>query len=222
MRKVSRKEWGARRPRRPNIPLVGKARDSQKVHWLGVGVLPQTEAQERELMRNIQNFHMNTRGWNDIAYGSVIGNVTGKLYIGRGIKKMSAANGPGFNRQHGAVCVMHSQDGNGFTKPARETLGEFLREYASEDAALHRDDYGTTCPGDAIAAWVQSGKWQEEDLTEYPARYVWWRAWRCSIGPWEGKGKKEAGAKYRPKIPSRLDPRWANWWRKFIGSGGCK
>ena len=56
-----------------------------------------------------------------------------------------------------------------------------------------------------------------DDLTS--KRGYWaWRAWWCSIGPWEGKGRKEAGREYRPNVPRVIPP---NWWAKLARSGGC-
>ena len=45
-----------------------------------------------------------------------------------------------------------------------------------------------------------------------------WRAWRLGLGPWDGNGRADCGAKYRPRIPRRGSPRWAVWFAKLAGS----
>lgn len=56
---------------------------------------------ERQAMREVQNFHMDGRGWNDIAYQYVIFG-TGRIYRGRGIH--IGAHADGWNSTSIGVC----------------------------------------------------------------------------------------------------------------------
>ncbi|MEV0972045.1 hypothetical protein [Microtetraspora glauca] len=94
---VTRKEWGARAPRGPHTPLP-TAR-GVKVHYEGSTVptaLLADHAKCITTVRQIQAFHMDTNGWNDIAYNLL---VCPHRYVfeGRGAPILSAANGPGLN-----------------------------------------------------------------------------------------------------------------------------
>lgn len=217
---ISRQAWGARPPKSRSTAV---RRRRVKWHWT-VTCHPATAspASEAQHMRGIQSHHMDTNGWSDIAYNYVVF-PSGRVYEARGLNVRSAANGGTVtNYQHQAAAAISGPTCRA-TQPQLDSMGELTRMFYDSDVKGHRDGHSTTCPGDQIYAWVSSGAWQELDLTEYPARYVWWRAWKCGRGPWaDGKGQKDAGAKYRPRIPRRGSPKWPVWWSKFAASGGCK
>lgn len=214
---VGRKAWGARDSR----GMSHNVRSGRfKVHWTVSCSASGLDA-EKQALQNIQNFHMNTRGWSDIAYNFVVG-PSGRIYEGRGHGVRSAANGNTIlNYQHQAIAVIAGPTCDA-TDEQFEALGEFLRRYSRNDVKGHRDGYSTSCPGDRIYEWLRDESWKRGGLTDKGPSYWTWRAWRCSIGPWEGKGRKEAGAKYRPRIPGPLSPKWPVWFAKLARSGGCK
>ena len=79
MNLVTRAQWGARPPRNrtPLNPTGATA------HWEGphMGVFPHTACPSK--VRGIQAFHMDSRGWSDIAYNAIVC-PHGYVFEGRG------------------------------------------------------------------------------------------------------------------------------------------
>lgn len=99
MQIVSRAEWRARPPKNRASwgNVVGIA-----VHHT---VTPAT-GDIASRCRGIQNFHMDTRGWWDIAYNYLIDN-EGRIWEGRGLASRSGANGTkASNRAYVAVAFI--------------------------------------------------------------------------------------------------------------------
>lgn len=218
MKIVSREQWGARPPR-SSSSFVRKGR--VKLHWT-VTCLSERATANAEIahMRGIQNHHMDGNGWSDIAYNFVVF-PSGRVYEGRGLNVRSAANGGSVtNYNHQATALVAGPTCKA-TGSQLEATGEIVNAFYKKDVKGHRDGHSTTCPGDQIYAWVQREGWNSA-LTSMGPSFWTWKAWRCSVGPWDGRGKAEKGARYRPRIPGKLSPRWAVWWSKFAASGGCK
>jgi N-acetylmuramoyl-L-alanine amidase len=110
-------------------------------------------------LRSIQRFHMQTRGWSDIAY-SLLVDAQGVAYVGRGFGRVGAHT-KGYNSTSVAIAYL----GSGL-KPVPEAALHGIRR-AVEDARLwfgrdlpvfgHCDVGSTTCPGPALLAWVREG-----------------------------------------------------------------
>lgn len=105
-----------------------------------------TPDDERKVMRNIQRFHVGTRGYRDIAYNYVIF-PSGRVYEGRGYNKVGAHT---LNHNHDVgICFA----GN-FTSaaPTDAAVASFkaLRtrlEVSAGKAYPHSSTFATTCPG---------------------------------------------------------------------------
>lgn len=159
---ITRKGWGAR-PSRGASPLARTK--GVKVHFTGghenIG-LGDDHALCAGRVRAIQNQHMDDNGWNDLGY-SLIVCIHGKIFEGRGVHILPAANGAGLNSDHYAVCVLVGNAG--VTVPAAETYAGvceaigYLRAEgdAGPEVKGHRDGYATDCPGPILYAWVRSG-----------------------------------------------------------------
>ncbi|WP_228011291.1 peptidoglycan-binding protein [Nonomuraea phyllanthi] len=87
----------------------------------------------------------------------------GKVFEGRGLHHLPAANGPGLNTGHYAVLGLVGNAG--LVEPPDGVLHAILDavQYARDqgDAGKeikgHRDGYATDCPGDPLYAWVRRG-----------------------------------------------------------------
>ncbi len=109
-------------------------------------------------MKSIQNYHMDTQKWADIAYNFVVC-PHGYVFEGRGVGKRSAANGDyDSNSASYAICYL-SGEGDAFTAEAKTAINEaaLLLVPAGPIWKRHRDWVATACPGDEISAWVSSG-----------------------------------------------------------------
>lgn len=149
---VSRKEWGARESvfaaaRMPKT--VGKIYIHHEAAELGPKLTREQECRE---MRNIQAFHMEKRGWNDIAYSFVFF-PSGRCYVGRGWGAV------------GAHTIDHNSDGYGFcfagnfqtqepTKGALASCVAMIRQGVHDQRFKavvkllpHSAVFATACPG---------------------------------------------------------------------------
>jgi hypothetical protein len=161
---VSRSQWGARAYRIPNgaIPY-SRPRRGVKLHYLGTAYSDRSHDKCDDYVRQIQAQHMDGNGWSDIGYSFVVC-THGYVYEGRGLHRRNSANGnTTLNEQDYAVLLMVGS--SGLTKPttaqldgARDAI-EYCREKGPAGTWIggHRDGYATSCPGDAIYAWVKAG-----------------------------------------------------------------
>lgn len=155
---VTRAEWGARRPKytTPFTPSFGTT-----VHWEGpkMGIHPHSSC--ASYVRAIQNFHMDSRGWADIAYTAVIC-PHGFVFQGRWTGNRTGANGTNVgNNTAYAVCYLGGE-GDSFTAEAKRAYVDTLDFLDKKGGAgpgrnCHRDWKSTACPGTVICSWVKSG-----------------------------------------------------------------
>lgn len=157
---VTRKDWGARRPR-GTPPLAPEAVEFLVVHYSAA------DADEQALHRNcagrvrgIQNYHMDHNGWADIAYHWLVCK-HGYVFRGRGWRTMGAAT-YGANSRTVAVCFLGDDtagrdDVTAAGRDAIATLWEFVQRNAPNVQGVrgHRDFYNTACPGDELYRYVQ-------------------------------------------------------------------
>jgi hypothetical protein len=108
------------------------------------------------IVRGYQNFHMDTRGWSDIAYSS-LACPHGTRYEGRGRNVRTAAQGTnaGNNVSH-ATCYI-AGDGDPLTDPAKLA---YLDEHVRLEGLFkgHRDWKSTACPGNPLYNWIHAGR----------------------------------------------------------------
>lgn len=64
-----------------------------------------TVSEEREFMRQIQNFHMDTRGWSDFAYSGAVFQ-SGRIYRGRGVDFIPAGQAGHNTNTFALLCVV--------------------------------------------------------------------------------------------------------------------
>lgn len=172
---VSRREWGARKPRQTPSYLSGTS--GVKVHYTGSYVDPDIERNHSKciaLAKSIQNGHMDGNGWIDVGY-SLLVCPHRKVFEGRGKHALPAANGSGLNAGHYAVLGMVGS--SGYTAPSNEMLHgirdaiEYLRDNgnAGTEVKGHRDGYSTSCPGEHLYAWVKKGAPRPSGVTPKPS-----------------------------------------------------
>jgi len=154
---VLRSQWGARAP---------KARTSLRtalgntIHWEGPGLGAYGHGDCPGLVRRIQDFHMDVRGWHDIAYNSVECR-HGVIYEGRWLGTRSGANGTNAgNASSYAHCVLMGT-GDELTAEAmiavRRVVDLFRGSGSGSRLWAHRDWKATACPGDDLTAFVRAG-----------------------------------------------------------------
>ncbi|MGE0193417.1 MAG: peptidoglycan recognition family protein [Planctomycetota bacterium] len=160
---VPRSAWGAEPLRDDHDPMANIRRltlhHTDALDDLG----GMTQRDDAELMRVIQRFHQDTRGWADIGYHFVIGR-DGKVYEGRSLAVQGAHAGGGNNVENLGISVMGNFEQDLPTDVQMETLKRFLvaaaaRYRLAPDTLFgHRDFKPTACPGDALYAWLTTFK----------------------------------------------------------------
>jgi hypothetical protein len=154
---VTRAEWGARAPKSVTPATFTFGVTS---HWEGphMGTFPHSSCASK--VRGIRNYHMDNRGWSDIAY-SAIACPHRFVFDCRGPNVRTAANGTTQGNDTAAAVCYLGGEGDPFTadgKAAQRAACDWLdRNGAGSGRNCHRDWKSTQCPGDAICAWVRAG-----------------------------------------------------------------
>lgn len=153
MNLVTRAQWGARPRKGSPTPLHPTGATA---HWEGphMGTFPHDTCPGK--VRQIQAFHMDTRGWNDIAYNAVVC-PHGYVYEGRGPGARSAANGTDTGNDNDAAVCYLGGEGDPFTPEGAQAMADAMHWLSpGGQRHAHRDWKPTACPGDTIAAWAHS------------------------------------------------------------------
>jgi hypothetical protein len=163
MKVVYRKAWGARPPKQ-----VTRLAPASVLHLACHYSASGADEQDKHAncacrVRSIQNYHMDTQGWSDIAYNWLYCR-HGAIFRGRGWGVRSAATGPA-NGYTVAACFLGNDDKGraDLTPEAKEALRsifQFVKLHTPHDvdAKGHRDFMATSCPGDELYAFLKTLK----------------------------------------------------------------
>ena len=154
MRIISREAWGARPPKRRYM-IATPTRELWLHHSAG-GILPgDNSVSDADLRRikSIQNYHMDNRGWSDIAYSFLL-DPDGNVFEGRGAG-VAGGHTRGHNTHSHAICVMGNYNNQSVDDDLLPRIAEFVvygyqRNWWPQDfTGGHRDASGsaTSCPG---------------------------------------------------------------------------
>lgn len=153
---ISRKEWGAAKPKGSLTPNNLGRQSILFVHWsAGQGRDIDTVDEVKATMRSIQALHQKDNGWADIGYSYVVFQAQGRmkkprLCEARGFKWVPAAQA-GHNTGNGAVCVVMAP-GEKLKDSTVELLEKVYRHFPGVRVMGHRAVTSTECPGDALFA----------------------------------------------------------------------
>jgi hypothetical protein len=195
---LTRQQWNARTPSsRVRLPWANIIEIA--VHYTAMDA--DRTGDPRARMRAIQAFHMNERGWADIAYNWAFTHA-GVILQGRGWETRSAATGNANGHTVAFVFlgtdVVNRDDVTGAGRRALTTLILEAERLAGKKLVVkgHRDYMNTACPGDELMAFIRSRAWEQTPasgfVTPEQAR-AWWQP---------GKPVSEMLPGPRPK------PRW--------------
>lgn len=150
---VSRDAWGAR-PARRRPTITTPTPELWLHHTAGDHSGPRG-------MRAIQDFHMDDRGWTDIAYSFVVDPASLAIYEGRG-PGIAGGHTRGHNTISHAICVMGDFNNLRPTPELIKRIAELVAHghdqgwWPDQLSGGHRDVASTACPGswlyDAIPA----------------------------------------------------------------------
>lgn len=170
MNHFSRDDWEAR-PYEAHYPLDRDQVRGIALHWPAMTKPLRDVAAVKAALRSWQAYHMDTRGWSDIAYQVAI-DQAGNTYRLRGLKFRSGANGDTVtNLEYGALLLVVAEG----EKPS-ETLVKAVRSRVAAHRRLFPRSrlivgHGqirpepTACPGPAIQRLIDAGHFDPKDHT---------------------------------------------------------
>ena len=188
---IPRAAWGAARPKH-RTPLPPDRLDGVAVHWFGIPRAAADHAGCPELLRRVQQAHLNDpkEHYADIAYNHGAC-PHGYAYELRGFGVQAGANGYGaVNRSHAAVVYMAGV-GDPLTNEGKRALTELIRAWQEQGAGLdvqpHSHFTRTSCPGPEVTAWLPSKPWERKTpkppaKDETPDWLLDWVSWRLAEG----------------------------------------
>jgi len=149
---TSRAQWGARAPRKLSEVVIDSwsVKTEFFVHY-SFGSADQS-------MQSLQNYFMDSRGYNDIGYSFVVHPVTGQIWEGRGWL-VRGGHTYGHNKPGIGVCVL----GKGPASQAARRSVRWLWEESQRRAGQHlrqlghKDVVNTSCPGTELYTWTHAG-----------------------------------------------------------------
>lgn len=157
---VTRAQWGARNPRGA-YGSISPSGGGVALHYEGpkMGVFSHDRCATK--VRGIQAFHMDKRGWLDIAYNALVC-PHGYIYQGRWTGNRSAAQGTNDgNARFYAVCGLWGQD-DLLTDDAKGGVLDAIQVMRGQGGAgsqvkPHQFFHATACPGTPTVAWLNAG-----------------------------------------------------------------
>lgn len=160
---LSRAAWGARPPKTGPGDLTPSRVHGVAVHWPGMDGPVHSYAGVAAALRGWQAFHMDDRGWSDIAYQVAV-DQAGRAWTLRGLRAQSAANGDtDVNERYGAILLVLApgeEPSGAMADTVRDVVADFRRLYLAGTAivphsAIRPDP--TDCPGPAATAAIAAG-----------------------------------------------------------------
>lgn len=148
---ISRSSWGARAPRARSY-ASWSSRVEFTLHY-ATGSTSQT-------VRQIQNFHMDGRGWSDVGYNFLV-DKDGRVYEGRGWTVVGAHAAPR-NVQGIGVCFIGDDNMTSAAKRSVVALYDEACRRAGRTLTRkgHRDINSTSCPGSKNYSWWKSSSYR--------------------------------------------------------------
>lgn len=166
----SRSEWGARSPK-GTTSLHPNHVQYITIHWPGSSSAHLPVEDIAAQLRGWQNYHMDVRGWRDIAYNEAV-DLNGENWELRGLNVQdgSVANMGGLVYSILAVYGQEDVPTEAMKRTIKERVEEAKKRFPNAKVVGHRELKSTECPGDAIFSWLKAGMPTEETAPE-PMRF---------------------------------------------------
>lgn len=161
---IDRKAWNARAANSANMTELRGAWSKLTVHHSAEtssdptgGSLEESSAS----LRGIQRFHIEENGWGDIGYHFLI-DAAGRIFEGRELRWQGAHAGGANNAQNIGICLLGDLERRAPTPAALKSLellvADLRTRFKIRENRLyaHRELNTTTCPGDALSAWIKA------------------------------------------------------------------
>lgn len=152
----TRSDWRARPPKGP-MASQGNVTEVFVHHTDNPDAsLIDSLGEQRKAMQTIQGFHMDSRGWSDIAYHAIVFQAQrnipfARVYLGRPPGTVPAAQ-QDHNTGTLAIAVYGDFTTDTLDRNTRYAIEQTIKRLAPKAKMLggHRDVFPTACPGDGI------------------------------------------------------------------------
>lgn len=170
---LPRSAWGARAPEGGPGALTPSRVEGVALHWPGMGSRRLSKAADvAEALRGWQAYHMDDRGWSDIAYQVAV-DQAGRAWTLRGLRTQSGANGNNdVNERYGAILLIVGTGEDPTPEliaTTRAVVADF-RELYHDGTAIRPHSAvrpaGTDCPGDEVRALIEAGAFEPGHTTQ--------------------------------------------------------
>lgn len=229
---VTRSGWGARPPK-AQTALPWPQVDAIAIHYSAA--MSDEVPDYASRVRGIQNFHMDTNGWSDIAYSHLVSR-TGIKFVGRGWGTQTAAT-LHHNDHTQAICFLGAdKDGrDDVTDSGRRAISELIYDAAKLSGKRigiahqqhgitgflaiggHKDFVSTDCPGAELYHFITLRGWEayapKPPVIPYPPKFFLWAAWKLGEGAFKPYGPSNQAV--RPKGLPRITPLYWLALRRF-------
>ncbi|XP_046831405.1 peptidoglycan recognition protein 3-like [Vespa crabro] len=157
---ISRQQWGARSPKTTTRPLRINPPPYVIIHHSDT-VSCNTQAICQARVRSFQNYHMDTKKWNDIGYNFLVGE-DGNVYEGLGWGKHGSHSIP-YNSKSIGICIIGNFT-NTTPNPASIRTTKNLIAYGVANNKIksdykllgHRQTAQTDCPGNSLYNMIKT------------------------------------------------------------------
>lgn len=144
----SRSSWQARAPKYRRA--LSTTHNGWFWHWLGNGF--PAAASDEQILQSIQRYHMDTKGWSDVAYSFAVGR-DGDAYELRGWD-IAGGHTQGYNSTSMAIVFLIGEGETPTPEMFRTAYAIMAMRPEITLLRTHRSVGTTQCPGDDIAAEV--------------------------------------------------------------------
>ena len=158
----SRADWGARSAPAAE-PLDASRVVGLAFHWPAMSKPLRGVAAVSAALRGWQAYHMDRKGWRDIAYQVAV-DQDGNRYTLRGLDGQSGANGDeDVNRRYGAVLLVLApgeEPTPAMVREVQNVVADHRRLFARSKALVGHQDVrpeATACPGPAVMRLLSEG-----------------------------------------------------------------
>jgi hypothetical protein len=156
-RTYPRTRWSARSPRATTAQDPHKVKEFFVHHSASPGKGIDSLDEQIRTMQGMQDFHMDERGWSDIAYHYVVfqpyGNLNhARIFVARSILAVPAAQ-LGHNTNTEAVCVV-SRTGEPIKRATKDALIWLYGRSHATRARGHFEVVDTECPGPELKKFL--------------------------------------------------------------------
>lgn len=156
--------------RNTNSPYFNTSRNRTgflTIHWNGPYISPSTS--DLGFLRGAANYHVNTHGWDGLAYHYAIGR-DGTIYRCRDYWAKLPHSGVNLGNNESLAVIVIAGDGNTIPSAQYSGLSELIRllQIPARYILGHQEwPRSTSCPGAQLMRWLNNyrGTWSNPDYT---------------------------------------------------------